>query len=268
MVWPVGGSAETIQLRAGEGTTETAPSLLTDFHGPDVGQGILREIALTLPEVASGTQRLMVAVLGAWSAALGLRWPTRLVVAGLVAAGTLVATDPYNFYRYVTVYTYPDWRFVRYQVGRDRLRIPACQAAYLQTMQEIVRERLTPAEDLLIAPCEAGLYPILDPVSPVWNTYFVYPELAQRQQRMIRELQEHSVRLALVNDALAIDGKEAYRFHASNPLLWRYLTEHFQPVPESRLPAGWQLLERKPSEPGLSPPGPGVPGGARGPADL
>jgi hypothetical protein len=181
--------------------------------------------------------------------ALGLGWPTQLAVACLLGAGTLVASSTYNFYQYVTQYTYPDWRFVRYTVGRDRLWIPACQAEYLQGMKEIINQRLTPAEELFIAPCEAGLYPILDRVSPVWNTYFVYPELAERQQRMIRELQEHRVRLALVNDALAIDGKEVYRFHASNPLLWRYLTEHFQPVVEPRLSGGWQLLERKPPSP-------------------
>jgi hypothetical protein len=182
--------------------------------------------------------------------ALGMTWrsvggvASACLLAGLTAAASLPYNFPVQFFRW----TYPDWQYVSYATRTgDALRIPRWQVDAVAMIEGVVNRHLGPKERFLIAPYEAGFYPLLDTTSPIWNDYFVYPELASRQRRMIRELEENHVGLALINDAAAADGREDYRFRNSNPLVWQYLRERFQVVRDAGLPPGWLVLKRSPS---------------------
>ena len=61
---------------------------------------------------------------------------------------------------------------------------------------------------------------------------------------MIAALEKDRVNWAIIQNA-EVDGMEERRFQVSHPVLWKYLMDRFEPVPDPRLPAEHQLLRRR-----------------------
>ena len=60
---------------------------------------------------------------------------------------------------------------------------------------------------------------------------------------MVRALKKRNVNWAIVSD-LPADQREDLRFSATHALVWKYLTENFQPVADPRLPGSMTILHR------------------------
>jgi hypothetical protein len=177
--------------------------------------------------------------------ALGRRWrsPGVAITAAALAGFSFVAAFPYNFPVQFARRVCPAWPYVRCEVNGEALRVPTWLSGAIPMFREVIGRHLAPGERFLIAPLEAGYYPLLGQTSPVWSTYFVYT-LESRQRRMIEELHTNRVGLALVNDSAAVDGNAAYRFRHSHAILWQHLRDHFQMISDSSLPPGWVLFIR------------------------
>ncbi len=160
------------------------------------------------------------------------------------AAITVLATLPYNFPAQYYGRLGPRWQYVRHNIGGEMIRIPVWQVEAIQMFDGVISQHLHAGNRFFIGPYEAGYYAVLGQPSPLWNSYFVLPEMETRQRRMIREFDAGNVDLALVNDHAAVDGNAIYRFRNSHPLVWQYLCTHFHPNETSTLPPGWILFSR------------------------
>lgn len=112
------------------------------------------------------------------------------------------------------------------QVAGDRLLLPSDQAEYIHTVERLVGKYVGAEEPVLIAPIEPALYPILGRTSPILNSYCLLPETEERQAKMIQQLLQNHVRLAIIWN-VAIDGQPEMRFEKTYPLVWRFLEENF-----------------------------------------
>ena len=91
-----------------------------------------------------------------------------------------------------------------------------------------------------------GLYPLLGRVSPVWEIYFLWPAEPEREEQMIRSLDEKGVDWALVTRDL-LDGRPELSFENSHPRIWQHLEREFERVAAPGLPRGYRLLRRRES---------------------
>ena len=110
-------------------------------------------------------------------------------------------------------------------------------------LSQFAAAHIGPQEGLLIAPSAPGLYAILNRVSPLWEIYFLFPSPERQQEEMVRALKKRNVNWAIVSD-LPADQREDLRFSATHALVWKYLTENFQPVADPRLPGSMTILHR------------------------
>lgn len=135
-------------------------------------------------------------------------------------------------------------QFVLYNVTGRQLWLRQEQAAYLETVKQLITQHVGPQEELLIAPHSPGLYPILQRQAPTWDIYLLFPETEERQQEIIQDLNHHHVNWVILADN-PLDGRDDLRFRNTHPLVWQYFLTKFEPVDAPGLPGNQQLLHRK-----------------------
>jgi hypothetical protein len=100
-------------------------------------------------------------------------------------------------------------------------------------------------DHFLAMPQFPGLYAYLHADSPHWETYYLWHRSPEFQKREISQLEEHGTKLVIMNEAVTVDGRVDLRIQGTNPLLVRYIKDHFQPLPaESRAPDDFAFFER------------------------
>jgi hypothetical protein len=137
----------------------------------------------------------------------------------------------------------PKGSYVQHMVGSDRLWIPRETADLVNAVTKI-NEAIPKQDGLLLAPYIPALYPALNRQSPLWDIYILFPELEERQQDMIKELNYKRVNWVILGD-VTIDNRDDLRFKNTHSLIWRHFQEDFIVVENTLLPANYQLLRRK-----------------------
>jgi hypothetical protein len=189
---------------------------------------------------------LLLGLIAAMSAMAEWGWKVRTTcLAVATALVTFFAAWPYNFP--ISFYqSYGErWEYVEREIAGDELLLPVWQVQAIQMFEGVLARHLPAGSRFLVGPYEAGFYPIFGQSCPVWNSYFVLPELESRERRMISELETSTVGLALINDQAAVDGNPRYRFRNSHPLLWQYIQQHYEVITENGLPPGWLAFQRR-----------------------
>jgi hypothetical protein len=137
----------------------------------------------------------------------------------------------------------PQGNFVQVNLRGENLWIDTYTAKIIQTVIQIDTELVSPEEGFIIAPHWPAFYPILQRKSPWWDTYLAWRISEPEARKMISDLQTHRVNWILLGD-VALDGRDDLRFRNTHRLVWEYIIENFQPVPNSGLPDNFQLLRR------------------------
>ncbi len=138
----------------------------------------------------------------------------------------------------------PEGGMTWYHVGRDRIWLTKPDAKYIEDFRKLVAKHVDPQEPLLLAPLLTTFYCLLERESPVHELYFHIAPIKAMEERTLRELEGKKVRWAIVAD-LPLDGRPEHALSRSHPLLWRYLTEHYESVTSEGLKPGYALMRRK-----------------------
>ena len=133
---------------------------------------------------------------------------------------------------------------VPYPVGKDRVWIFKKDASWMDAVRQAVVQNVPSTEPVLLAPVITTMYCLLEKESPVYETYLVVPPSLSVERGEVRAMEEKKVRWAIVSGG-RVCGREELSLPATRPLLWGYLTEHFETVPAPGLPPGYSLLRRK-----------------------
>ena len=139
----------------------------------------------------------------------------------------------------------PEGGMTWYRVGKDRIWLTKPDAKYIENVRKLVAEHVGPQEPLLLAPLLTTFYCLLERESPVHELYFHIAPMRAMEKRTLRELEENKVNWAIVAD-LIVDGRPEQALSRTHPLLWKYLTEHYETVTTEGLKPGYALLRRKP----------------------
>ena len=133
--------------------------------------------------------------------------------------------------------------FVQYEIGGDRLWISRTTASEIDGVKAVAALS-SPREEIFIAPHWPTMYPIIDRRSPLWQIYFIFPEMPEREMEMIGELNSKNVQWVILGD-VALDGRDELRFRNTHPLMWRYFRDEFMEVDAPGLPEGYEALKRR-----------------------
>ena len=168
----------------------------------------------------------------------------RLAIGALVifSAGSLASAGLVNtpaFKNFV-----PKSGMTWYSVGKDRIWLLRSDAKYVQNMKKLVSQYVGPDEPILLAPLLTTFYCILEKESPVYELYFHLAPPPAQERKDIERLEKKRVRWAIVGNIL-IEGHPEQSFSSSHPLLWGYLTTHFEAVTAEGLRPGYILMKHK-----------------------
>ena len=166
-------------------------------------------------------------------------WLSRLVLGGLVVftIGPAYLGSPFVRFCYRTP-------CVPYQLHGETLWLRPGERDLIETVRQMVLERVRPEEGIFIAPHWPAFYRILQRPSPTWQIYFLFPERMDRQEAIIADLRKNNVQWVILGDA-ALDRREALRFRHTHSFVWLFLMQNFAPVEIKGLPSGYQLLHLK-----------------------
>ncbi len=135
--------------------------------------------------------------------------------------------------------------------------VPPVWARFFDELHQFAAH-IGPREGIFIAPSAPGLYPVLNRVSPVWESYVFFPTSKEREEEITTSLTKKEINWAIVSNT-QIDERDDLRFSATYPLVWKYLQENFEPVAQPELLGGLTIKHRKGASPGdrarqISPP--------------
>ncbi|HLE17861.1 MAG TPA: hypothetical protein VI728_06220 [Syntrophales bacterium] len=133
--------------------------------------------------------------------------------------------------------------FVQYEIGGDSLWISRDTASQIESVKAVAA-MAGPQEGIFIAPHWPTMYCILGRQSPLWQIYFVFPEMPENEKKMIEELNVNNVQWVILGD-IALDGRDELRFRNTHPLMWKYFNEDFRAVQGHGLPEGYELFKRQ-----------------------
>jgi len=194
----------------------------------------LSHLATSLPPFLLGVVAL--------PAFVGARERSRLshfVLGGLVVftIGPAYLASPFFRFCYQTP-------CVPYQLHGETLWLRPRERDLIETVHQMVLERVQPEEGIFIAPHWPTFYRILQRPSPTWQIYFLFPERMDRQETIIAHLRKNNVQWVILGD-VALDRREALRFRHTHSFVWLFLMQNFVPVEIKGLPPGYQLLHKK-----------------------
>lgn len=200
--------------------------------------------AFARPDLSHMSEAASPLVLGLLSmpVALGLSKGTvsRAAIAILVLITALLMTGMRNP-------GYMKWAFkdstVEMNIKGERAEIFAGLAPEIAYALEL--DQRVPSEEMIfIAPHKPGLYAVMRRKSPIPETYLLLNVTEQRQQDMVKELMLGDVKWALIEDS-KIDDREDMIFRNQYQIVYKYLTDEFDPVADEGLPPGYALFKKR-----------------------
>lgn len=121
-------------------------------------------------------------------------------------------------------------RKLRGAFGRGTKTLAGPRQLLVGEVRRLHAAHLEPGETVLALPRQVYLYPMLGLRSPVYDTYCVYPASEEDQSRMLEEIGQSGVRLAVIEEH-ALDGREDLRFSRTHPRIWAHLQQTFTKLP-------------------------------------
>lgn len=185
-------------------------------------------LLLAAPRLLAGSTRL------AWTA---ISW------AGIVLVSVLSIHDTHP--SLVAIHAWrPPFKLREYDVAGDTLRVTPWTYNVVRRFMVVTRTHVPDGAPMLIAPYSPTFYPASHRSSPVYTSYFLWTAERAEEERMIEDLTLNGVDWAWIILG-GMDGDRERTLDRTHPLLWRHLTEVFEPVSDKRLLSGQYLLRRR-----------------------
>jgi len=116
--------------------------------------------------------------------------------------------------------------FVEYPIRGRKIWVNRGKASDINTIERIVRKRVSPEAGLFFAPFIPTMYYILKREPPTRNTYFLSKRTPLEQKRVIESLERHNVTWAVLGD-IPLDGRDDLRFSRTYDMVWAYFQRNY-----------------------------------------
>jgi hypothetical protein len=138
-----------------------------------------------------------------------------------------------------------DYDLEETKLNGDQLWISPATKNFISAIESIDHRLVPKDENLLIAPHETALYPILQKRSPLREIYFLFPIPLARQQEMTDELQRKKVNWAIICSEVRVDRNNDLNFRTTDNYVWAYLSANFESVQADGIGPSCELLHRR-----------------------
>ena len=128
-------------------------------------------------------------------------------------------------------------------VNGERMLMMNYHAHVLASAQRLAEDFAEPDEPILFLPNLPGLYPFTGRRSPTRQIYFIFPASPEEDRALLAEIDAANVQWVMLHD-YALDGRDDLRFRNTNPIVFAWLRENFDPVPIPTLPRDMSVLRR------------------------
>jgi hypothetical protein len=129
-------------------------------------------------------------------------------------------------------------------IAGDRLNIDLESANKLQLLKELVGTYAPDGRSFVAVPFWPGAYALFNRKSPMWETFALFPSSEASQLQEIENIRKSNPGFVLVWDH-ALDGNEDLRFRNTHPLVDRFFRDHFDRLPDSSPPLGYQMYKSR-----------------------
>ena len=126
----------------------------------------------------------------------------------------------------------------------EELDVAVGGATNLRILKELVGTYAPDGRSFVAMPSSPGLYALFSRKSPIWETFALFPRSEAFQREEIENIRKANPGLVLVWDH-ALDGNEDLRFRNTHPLVDRFFRDHFDRLPDSSPPLGYQIYKSR-----------------------
>jgi hypothetical protein len=129
-------------------------------------------------------------------------------------------------------------------IAGDKLDVAVGGATNLRILKELVGTYAPDGRSFVAMPSSPGIYALFSRKSPIWETFALFPRSEAFQREEIENIRKANPGFVLVLDH-PLDGNEDLRFRNTHPLVDQFFRDHFDRLPESNPPLGYQMYKSK-----------------------
>jgi len=139
---------------------------------------------------------------------------------------------------WVTCVVHPGWQchnsqqWVNIKISGSNLVVDQGTASDVALLRKLADKYAAEGRSFIAAPFWPGAYPLLGRKSPMWEIYALFPRSHAFQLAEIERIKTAGPGFALVLD-LPLDGRDELRFKNTHPLIYQYIANHFEQLPDS-----------------------------------
>jgi hypothetical protein len=121
---------------------------------------------------------------------------------------------------------------VSVEISHSKLQVDRDTASDVGLLHKLASVYAPNGRSFIVAPFWPGAYALLERRSPMWEIYALFPRPPAFELAEIARIKAAKPGFALIVD-LPLDGNDALRFRNTHPLIYRYIQDNFDLLPDS-----------------------------------
>jgi hypothetical protein len=138
---------------------------------------------------------------------------------------------------------YTSQQCIKVEISKDNLEVDPRTANDITLLRQLADKYAPYGQNFIAAPFWPGAYPLLERKSPIWSIYALWHRSEAFQQKEIERIKAANPGFAFVLD-LPLDGRDELRFRNTHPLIYQFILDNFEPLPDSPNPA-YKIYKRR-----------------------
>ncbi|MFK7935754.1 MAG: hypothetical protein AB8G22_19730, partial [Saprospiraceae bacterium] len=131
----------------------------------------------------------------------------------------------------------------RLNIPHASIWLPNGRAKQIETLVEQIQQLNRNHGKVFLAPLEVTYFPLLNKVSPVYDTFPVYPATEEEQLQMIEQLVHGKVEIVVIRNVM-LDGRKELQFKYTYPQVWHFLLEKYTLAKSSTTHKNYSLFSK------------------------
>jgi hypothetical protein len=163
-----------------------------------------------------------------------IKWRSALFLAG---------ASVFMFIFHPGLQCYTSKQCINIDISNDNLLVEPQTANDITLLRQLSVKYAPNGQNFLVVPFWPGAYPLLERKSPMWSIYALWHRSEAFQQKEIERIKAANPGFAFVLD-LPLDGHDELRFRNTHPLIYQFILDNFDYIPDSPNPA-YKIYKRR-----------------------
>lgn len=125
---------------------------------------------------------------------------------------------------------------VNVDISGKYLQVDPNTASDIALLHQLTDQFAPDGRSFIATPFWPGAYALLERRSPMWEIYALFPRTGAFEKKEIERIKASDPGFAFIFD-LPLDGRDELRFKNTHPLIYQFILNNFELVPNSHNPA-------------------------------